>query len=67
MLEQLAPKYADVSFVALHYEDAEMDHAGVPAVLAYKNGEQFHSLTPLIATVLVTGDDYTPLEKALIE
>ena len=65
MLEQLAPKYADVCFIALHYEDAEMEHAGVPAVLAYKDGEQFASLTPLRETFTVVGDDYTSLEAAL--
>lgn len=35
-------------FVKLHYDDAEMEVAGVPAVLAYRNGEKVAGLVPLM-------------------
>ena len=32
----------------LHFRDAEMEPAGVPALLAYRAGEKFAGLVPLI-------------------
>jgi hypothetical protein len=34
--------------VKLHYDDAEMEPAGVPAIIAYRGGEKFAGLVPLI-------------------
>lgn len=32
----------------LHYEDAEMEVAGVPALLAYRGGDKFAGLVPVV-------------------
>jgi hypothetical protein len=32
----------------MHYEEAEMEVAGVPAMLAYRGGEKFAGLVPLM-------------------
>ena len=32
----------------LHYDDAEMEPAGVPAIIAYRGGEKFAALVPVI-------------------
>jgi hypothetical protein len=37
-----------VRFIKLHYQDAEMEPAGVPALLAYRGGDKFAGLVPLI-------------------
>jgi hypothetical protein len=34
--------------VKLHFEDAQMEPAGVPALLAYRGGEKFAGLVPMI-------------------
>jgi hypothetical protein len=34
--------------VKLHYDDAEMEPAGVPAIIAYRGGDKFAGLVPLI-------------------
>jgi hypothetical protein len=47
-MRQVAQRNDHVRFVKLHYEDAEMEVAGVPAVLAYKNTEKFAGLVPLM-------------------
>lgn len=47
-MRQVAQRNDHVRFVKFHYEDAEMELAGVPAVLAYKNGEKFAGLVPLM-------------------
>ncbi|KAK4984583.1 hypothetical protein LTR66_008453, partial [Elasticomyces elasticus] len=44
---QLARKHRGTRFVKLHYADAEMEVAGVPAVLAYRGGDKFAGLVPL--------------------
>lgn len=38
-------------FVKLHFEDAEMEPAGVPALLAYRNGDKFAGLVPVIQEI----------------
>lgn len=47
-MREVAQRNELVRFVKLHYEDAEMEVAGVPAVLAYKNGESVAQLVPLM-------------------
>jgi hypothetical protein len=37
-----------VRFVKLHYIEAEMEPAGVPALLAYRGGDKFAGLVPLL-------------------
>lgn len=47
-LRQLARKHKTTRFIKLHYDDAEMEPAGVPAVLAYRGGEKFAGLVPVV-------------------
>lgn len=47
-LKALAQKHLDVRFVKLHYQDAEMEPAGVPALLAYRAGDKFAGLVPVM-------------------
>jgi hypothetical protein len=47
-LRKLAGKHQDTRFIKLHFEDAQMEPAGVPALLAYRNGEKFAGLIPII-------------------
>lgn len=44
----LAQKHSSVRFVRLHYQDAEMEPAGVPALLAYRGGDKFAGLVPIM-------------------
>ncbi|KAF2112972.1 thioredoxin-like protein [Lophiotrema nucula] len=39
---------ATTDFIKYHYQDAEIDAAGVPAVLAYYHGNQIGKLVPLL-------------------
>jgi hypothetical protein len=34
--------------VKLHYDDAQMEPAGVPAIIAYRGGDKFAGLVPLV-------------------
>lgn len=47
-IRTLASKHQDTRFVKLHFADAQMEPAGVPAVIAYRGGEKFAGLVPLI-------------------
>lgn len=47
----LARTYRDTRFVKLHYHDAQMESAGVPALLAYRGGEKFAGLVPIIQEI----------------
>ncbi|OCK80727.1 thioredoxin-like protein [Lepidopterella palustris CBS 459.81] len=47
-VRKLAKQHSATRFVKLHYEDAEMEVAGVPAILAYKGGEKFAGLVPVM-------------------
>ncbi|KAH9841181.1 phosducin [Teratosphaeria destructans] len=47
-VRKLAQKHLETRFVKLHYADAEMEPAGVPALLAYRGGEKFAGLVPLL-------------------
>ena len=50
-IRTIAQKHLDVRFVKLHYEDAEMEPAGVPALLAYRGGDMFSRLVPIIQEI----------------
>ncbi|KAF2190039.1 phosducin [Zopfia rhizophila CBS 207.26] len=47
-IRNIAKKHSTTRFVKLHYEDAEMEVAGVPAILAYRGGDKFAGLVPLM-------------------
>lgn len=47
-MKTIAKENDSVRFVKLHYEDAEFESVGVPAVLAYKNAEKFAGLVPML-------------------
>ncbi|KAK8209495.1 phosducin [Phyllosticta capitalensis] len=46
-LATLARRHGMVKFIKFHYEDAEMNEAGVPAILAYRGGDKFAGLVPV--------------------
>ncbi|KAI9720993.1 MAG: hypothetical protein M1828_005465 [Chrysothrix sp. TS-e1954] len=67
-LSHLVPIAADhthIQFIALHCEEAEIDAAAVPAILAYRNGEKFADLMPLVDEVSFTRNVVSNLEEAL--
>ncbi|KKY27928.1 putative phosducin family protein [Phaeomoniella chlamydospora] len=43
-LATLARRYSMTRFIKLHQEIADMDHVGVPAILAYKGGDVFSTI-----------------------
>lgn len=45
---EVARRNDTTRFVKLHYDDAEMEGAGIPAVLAYRNGDKFAQLVPVL-------------------
>ncbi|KAF2486334.1 phosducin [Neohortaea acidophila] len=47
-LRDLAQMRPSVRFVRLHFVEAEMEPAGVPALLAYVDGEKFAGLVPVV-------------------
>lgn len=47
-IRQIAARHVNVRFVKLNFMDAEMEPAGVPALLAYRGGEKFAGLVPII-------------------
>ncbi|CAZ85303.1 unnamed protein product [Tuber melanosporum] len=47
-LNTLARRYTTTRFVKLHHNEAEMDVAAVPAVLAYKGGELFANIMRIV-------------------
>ncbi|KAF2396942.1 hypothetical protein EJ06DRAFT_524408 [Trichodelitschia bisporula] len=47
-VRELARQYPTTRFVKLHYEEAEMDAMGVPALLAYRHGDKFAGLVPVM-------------------
>lgn len=64
-LQTLAGKHTNTRFIALDYEEAEFEYAGVPALLAYRNGDKFAGLVPLRDEVPFTCNVVTNLEEAL--
>jgi len=47
-IRDLARQHATTRFVKLHYQEAEMEVAGVPALLAYRGGDKFAGLVPVV-------------------
>jgi hypothetical protein len=47
-MREVAKRNDTVRFVKMHGEDAELDQVVLPAVLAYKGGDKFASLLPLL-------------------
>jgi hypothetical protein len=47
-MREVAKRNDTVRFVKLHGEDAEIDSAVLPAVLAYKRGDKFADLLPML-------------------
>jgi hypothetical protein len=47
-VRDIAKSYTTTRFVQLNYEEAEMEVAGVPAILAYKGGDKFAGLVPVV-------------------
>lgn len=62
----VATKHTSTRFIALDRETADMEPAGVPAILAYRGGEKFADLVPLMDEVPFTCNVVTNLEEALI-
>jgi len=56
-LSNLARKHETTRFIKLSYDEAEVDPAGVPTILAYQGGELFCNLTSVI--------DYIPEGRGL--
>jgi uridine phosphorylase len=50
-VRKLARKHATIRFIKLHYLEAEMENAGVPALLAYRGGEKFAGLVPVVEEI----------------
>ncbi|KAI9875371.1 MAG: hypothetical protein M1830_008574 [Pleopsidium flavum] len=64
-LNTLARKHQTTRFIKLHYIEAEMDEACVPAVLAYKAGELFANLVAVIDEI-PAGRDLSSLSLELV-
>ena len=47
-MHEIAKRYPSTRCVKLHYLEAQMDQAGVPAILAYRAGNKFAGLVPVI-------------------
>ena len=47
-MRDLAKVHNTTRFVKLHYVEAEMEVAGVPALLAYRGGDKFAGLVPVM-------------------
>lgn len=62
-IRALALRHPDVRFVRLHFQDAEMEPAGVPALLAYRGGEKFAGLVPIVEEI----PDDADLSDAVLE
>jgi len=51
----------------LHYVEAQMDPAGVPALIAYRGGEKFAALVPLLDDLCDTLDEDEADEDVSVE
>jgi hypothetical protein len=62
----LARTRPSTRFIKLHFAEAEMEPAGVPAIIAYRGGEKFAGLIPVLDEI-PDDDDLSPesLEAAL--
>ncbi|KAF1943811.1 phosducin [Clathrospora elynae] len=56
VMRDVAKRNDTVRFVKMHNDDAEIEDAGVPAVLAYKGGEKFADLIPLLKALPVDSE-----------
>lgn len=54
-------------FLALHHADAQIDAAGVPALLAYRNGDKFADILPLVDEVAPSRRCEAALESLMRE
>jgi hypothetical protein len=43
----MASTHTTTRFIKLHYSEAEFEPAGVPALLAYRNGDKFAGFVPV--------------------
>ncbi|KAL9060023.1 MAG: hypothetical protein Q9162_000873 [Coniocarpon cinnabarinum] len=64
-LHTISTKYPSHSFIALTAIDASIDSAACPAILAYRDGEQFAQVMPLRDEVAPTCNVVTNLEMCL--
>lgn len=48
VVREIARRNPSTRFIRLDYEEAEFEAAGVPAILAYKNGDKFAGLVPVV-------------------
>ncbi|KAF1815061.1 thioredoxin-like protein [Eremomyces bilateralis CBS 781.70] len=48
VVHELARAYDTTRFVKFHYEEAEIDIAGVPALIAYRGGEKVAGMVPVV-------------------
>lgn len=65
-LTTLAAKHQTTRFIKLDYEEAEIQSAGVPGIIAYRAGEKFAALIPVLDEMPEDGDlDAATLEKVL--
>lgn len=65
-LKTLAMKHVKTRFVKLDYEEAEIQAEGVPGVIAYRDGDKFAALIPLIDELPDDSDlDTTTVERLL--
>ncbi|KAK5115849.1 hypothetical protein LTR85_009443 [Meristemomyces frigidus] len=65
-IRSIARKHIGTRFIKLHYRDAEMEPAGVPALLAYRSGDKFAGLVPVIQDIPDDADlSATTLENVL--
>ena len=44
---EMARSHINTRFIKLHYAEAEFEPAGVPALLAYRNGDKFAGFVPV--------------------
>lgn len=65
-LKILASKHRTTRFIKLDYEEAEIQAAGVPGIIAYRGGEKFAALIPVLDEMPEDGDlDAVTLENLL--
>lgn len=65
-LRSVAKTHPRTKFIRLHYTEAEMAPAGVPALIAYRGGDKFVGLVPLMYELPDDADlDATTLASVL--
>ena len=66
-VRELARVHSTTRFVRLHYDEAEMEVAGVPALLAYRGGEKFAGLVPITEELPEDAELSTETMEALLK